>query len=53
MNYNYINNDLEHFKILFELGILDDLEDWEMYKEQEKRFDTDVDIETYFNYVKK
>ncbi len=37
----------EYHLILAELGILDDDEDWELYKEQEKRFvltDEECDI---------
>ena len=29
----------EYHQILFDLGILDDEEDWELYKQQEARYD--------------
>lgn len=44
-----INSEEEHIQVLFELGLLDDMEDWELFKEQEKRFDT-VDDETWIKY---
>lgn len=33
----------EYYKILFDLGLLDDEEDWELFKEQEKRFEEGLD----------
>lgn len=43
-------------QIQFELGILDDDEDWELYKEQEKRYDIDEIVEKYlsnsFTFIK-
>jgi hypothetical protein len=49
----YINNDAEHYQILFDLGLLDDDEDWKMYQEQERRFDEVLDsvsLEQYWSY---
>jgi hypothetical protein len=34
----------EYYKILFDLGILDDEEDWELYQEQELRYDIDPEL---------
>lgn len=33
----------EYHQILFELGILDDEEDWELYKQQEAKFNQILD----------
>ena len=52
--FKYINSDEEHNRILFELGILDDMEDWELFKLQEDKFNetlNTIDIQTYFKYV--
>ena len=43
-----INSEEEHIQVLFELGLLDDMEDWELFKEQEKRFE--IDDEAWINY---
>lgn len=45
----YITDDKEHHRILFELGILDDEEDWPMFQLQEERYDTDI----WLKYVSK
>ncbi len=44
----------EYHLILAELGILDDDEDWELYKEQEKRFNpvTDEENDLWVEYLK-
>lgn len=34
----------EYYKILFDLGILDDEEDWELYQEQELRYDIEPEL---------
>lgn len=47
----YIDNDEEHYQILYELGHLDDLEDWYLFCKQEERYDIDIDNETYLKYV--
>lgn len=47
----YITDDKEHHQILFELGILDDEEDWPMFQLQEERYDIDADI--WLKYVSK
>lgn len=50
-----IDDEKTHHQILFELGILDDLENWELFKKQEQlldKIDSQIDINTYFKYVK-
>lgn len=44
----------EYHLILAELGILDDEENWELYQEQEKRFDpaTDEENDLWMKYLK-
>ena len=45
---------LKHKLVLLELGILDDIEDWELYQQQEARFaeiDGEIDAETWHKYV--
>ena len=40
----------EYYKILFELGLLDDEEDWQLYQLQEERYnDYPVYENTYLN----
>lgn len=39
----------EYSKVLFDLGILDDDEDWGLFQLQEERFD--IDIESWRKYV--
>lgn len=40
----------EYYKILFELGLLDDEEDWELYQLQEERYNDYPNYEnTYLN----
>lgn len=49
-----IDNEKEHNKVLFELGILDDMEDWPLYQKQEDRFNAitdDIAIEEYFKLM--
>ena len=49
-----IDNEDEHNKILFELGILDDLEDWKLFKKQEDKYNEilfDLSTEEYFKYI--
>jgi len=51
-----IDNEKEHNKVLFELGILDDMEDWPLYQKQENIFNTNIDnleIEEYFKLIGK
>lgn len=33
-----VDTDIEHHHILSELGLLDDMDNWPMYQEQEARF---------------
>jgi hypothetical protein len=48
----FIDSDKEHIQVLAELGQLDDMEDWELYKQQEEKFEQDIDIETWAKYLK-
>lgn len=51
-----IDNDKEHNKVLFELGILDDMEDWELYQKQERLIEAaivDMEPEEYFKLMGK
>jgi predicted house-cleaning NTP pyrophosphatase (Maf/HAM1 superfamily) len=49
-----IDNEREHHQVLRALGILDDLEDWKLFEEQELEFErlNEIDIDTYLRYVK-
>lgn len=47
-----IDTESEHNLVLFELGILDDMDDWNLFKQQEKLFDTDVDYSVWCKYVR-
>lgn len=48
----FIDDDDEHNRVLYELGILDDDDDWELFKkQQEKILASDPDFETYAKYV--
>jgi len=44
----------EYNEILAELGILDDEEDWELYKKQEKRYEpvTEEEYSLWAKYLK-
>ena len=49
-----IDDSDKHHKILFDLGILDDMEDWEMYQKQESKYLElleEIGIENYCNYL--
>lgn len=51
----FIDDDAEHLKVLFELGIVDDLEDWELFCKQREVFyeyDNEIDVDTWFKYVR-
>lgn len=51
---NSVDNEKEHYQILFQLGILDDNEDWNLYKKQEDKYNkvlNDMSIKEYFSYV--
>jgi hypothetical protein len=46
----------EHNKVLLELGLLDDLEDWRLYQEQERIFNRNIDAlesDEYFRLIGK
>ncbi len=50
-----IDNDIEHYQILCDLGILDDMEDWAMYQKQELKYLEllkEIEIENYFSYMR-
>lgn len=53
MRYKFIDSDEEYIQALDELNQLDEMDNWPLYVEQEKRLDTDVDVNTWFKYVKK
>jgi hypothetical protein len=40
-------NKKEYHQILFELGLLDPEEDWELYKKQEERYPVDESYNKY------
>lgn len=47
----FIDDDKEHIQILYELGILDDEEDWPLFqKMQQAQMDKDPDSETWQKY---
>ena len=33
----------EHIKVLYSLGLLDDMDNWSLYKEQEKKYEEGMD----------
>lgn len=33
-----LNSDAEHHQVLFELGLLDDMDDWPLFQKQEARY---------------
>jgi len=37
-----IDDDSEHHRILFDLGLLDDEEDWKLFQEQENRYEENL-----------
>ena len=47
-----IDNDEEHHRILLEMGVLDDLENWPLYQEQERRRSAEdgADEDVWFRY---
>lgn len=50
----FINNDKEHHLVLFELGLLDDNDDWSLYVIQENRreaFEGVADADLWNRYV--
>lgn len=48
----FIDDQAQHNKVLFELGLLDDDDDWPLYQELQKKLDSnDPDIETYLQYL--
>ncbi len=54
-NLKVIDSEKEHNEVLFQLGILDDMEDWQLYQRQEDRFmETLIELgnEEYKKYLK-
>lgn len=52
--FRSINNDKEHHQVLLELGLLDDMDNYELYCIQSQReFDRDsaIDAETWLKYT--
>ena len=48
-----IDDDSEHHRILFDLGLLDDEEDWKLFQEQENRYEENLlDDKTVAKYFK-
>lgn len=52
MRYKVIDSDKEHVEILFELRQLDDMDNWELYQQQERLLDNDIDVDTWRKYTK-
>ncbi len=51
-----IDDEKEHNKILFDLGILDDMEDWPLYQKQEQIFNANIyemECAEYFRLIGK
>ena len=44
-----INNDKDHIQVLYELGILDDDDDWNLYCKMQAE-EPQIDTETWFKY---
>lgn len=52
MKPKFIDSDKEYIQALYELSLLDDDDDWELYKQQERNhIENDIDVETYLKYV--
>lgn len=52
MKPKFIDSDKEYIQALYELSQLDDMDDWELYKQQERNhIENDIDVETYLKYV--
>ena len=51
--FKTIDNDKkEHIQILYELGILDDEEDWPLFqKMQDESIDKEIDLDTWWKYM--
>ena len=51
--HHIIDDDSEHKKVLYELGLLDDEEDWKLFQEQENRYEENLlDDKTVAKYFK-
>lgn len=53
MRYKFIDTDEEYIQALDELNQLDVMDNYTLFVEQEKRLDTEVDVEAWFKYVKR
>jgi hypothetical protein len=52
MKPKFIDSDKEYIQALYELSQLDDMDDWELYQQQERnQIENDIDVETYLKYV--
>jgi hypothetical protein len=52
MKPKFIDSDKEYIQALYELSQLDDMDDWELYNQQERNhIENDIDVETYLKYV--
>ena len=47
----FINTREEHNQVLFDLGLLDDDDDWPLYCKLQEKLEDDIDIKTYWKYV--
>jgi hypothetical protein len=48
----FIDNDKEHHQVLYELGILDDEEDWNLYCKMQGEFiELTIDSDTWCKYT--
>jgi hypothetical protein len=48
---NFIDDDKEHNQVLYELGILDDDDNWKLYcKMQAESINNEIDTETWCKY---
>ena len=47
---SFINSDAEHNQVLYELGLLDDDDDWNLFCKMRDE-EVEVDTETYLRYM--
>ena len=47
----FIDDDKEHIQILYELGILDDEEDWPLFQKMQREQEIDIDTDTWSKYM--
>ena len=46
----FLNTDAEHNRVLYELGILDDDDDWELFCKMQRE-EVEIDLETWCKYT--